>query len=111
MDNKQWAPSVILVDADYLDRVAFDLTVNFERMIGRRIPQADLCHWIDCIALDGGLRPASMKPKYTSFTPRRKKPSDTSPLLLYRRHQRFEFLRQPGTFQPVCFPRRRDCFG
>ncbi len=57
--QKQWAPAVILVDADYLDRVAFDLTVNFERMIGRRIPEADLCHWVDCIALDGGLRPGN----------------------------------------------------
>ena len=39
-----WQPNVILVDADYLDAVAFDLIVNFERMIGRRIPPADLCH-------------------------------------------------------------------
>lgn len=53
----KWAPAVILVDADYLDTVAFDLIVNFERMIGRRIPQADLCHWLNCVALDGGLRP------------------------------------------------------
>ena len=51
-----WQPNVILVDADYLDAVAFDLIVNFERMIGRRIPPADLCHWLDCIALDGGLK-------------------------------------------------------
>lgn len=57
MTNSQWAENVILVDADYIDRVAFDLTVNFERMIGRRIPPADLCRWLDCIALDGGLRP------------------------------------------------------
>lgn len=48
--------NVILVDADYVDKVAFDLTVNFERMIGRRIPQADMARWVDCVALDGGLR-------------------------------------------------------
>lgn len=47
---------MILVDADYVDRVAFDLTVNFERMIGRRIPKADMARWIDCVALDGGIR-------------------------------------------------------
>ena len=52
-----FSPNVILVDADYIDRVAFDLSVNFERMIGRQIPPADLPHWLDCIALDGGLRP------------------------------------------------------
>lgn len=57
MEQSKWCENVILADAAYLDRVAFDLTVNFERMIGRRIPQADLCHWLDCIALDGGLTP------------------------------------------------------
>lgn len=51
-----WSENVIIVDADYVDRVAFDLIVNFERMIGRRIPKADLAKWIECVALDGGLR-------------------------------------------------------
>ena len=50
---------MILVDADYVDRVAFNLIVNFERMLGRRIPQADMAKWIDCVALDGGMRPIS----------------------------------------------------
>ena len=49
--------NVILIDAEYADRVAFDLTVNFERMITRRISVADLPRWLDCLALDGGLRP------------------------------------------------------
>ncbi|MGN1376259.1 MAG: DUF6621 family protein [Prevotella sp.] len=48
--------NVIIADADYIDKVAFDLIVNFERMIGRRIHEADMAKWIDCIALDGGLR-------------------------------------------------------
>lgn len=48
--------NVIIADADYVDRVAFDLIVNFERMIGRRIPPADMARWIDCVALDGGVR-------------------------------------------------------
>ena len=47
---------MILVDADYVDKVAFDLTVNFERMLGRRIPKADMARWLECAALDGGLR-------------------------------------------------------
>lgn len=55
-DKMPWPENVIIADADYIDRVAFDLTVNFERMIGRRIPKADLARWVDCIALDGGLR-------------------------------------------------------
>ena len=51
-----WSENLIIADADYIDQVAFNLIVNFERMIGRHIPQADLARWIDCIALDGGLR-------------------------------------------------------
>ena len=57
MNNTKWSEIVILVDAEYVDKVAFDLTVNFERMLGRRIPQADMAQWLECIALDGGLRP------------------------------------------------------
>lgn len=48
--------NVVLIDASYADRVAFDLTVNFERMLERRIPPADMALWLDCLALDGGLR-------------------------------------------------------
>lgn len=52
----QWSENIIIADADYVDSVTFDLIVNFERMIGRRIPAADLPRWIDCVALDGGIR-------------------------------------------------------
>lgn len=52
----QWSENIIIADADYVDSVTFDLIVNFERMIGRRIPAADLARWIDCVALDGGIR-------------------------------------------------------
>lgn len=80
MTESKWDENVILVDADYLDGVAFDLIVNFERMINRRIPPADLCHWLDCIVLDGGLRPGDnavqavflhdrTRPKFTNFRP------------------------------------------
>ena len=52
----RWSENVIIVDAAYIDKVAFNLIVNFERIIGRRIPNADLARWIDCVALDGGIR-------------------------------------------------------
>lgn len=61
LKSGKWSENVILIDADYIDSVAFDLIVNFERMIGRRIPKADIAHWIDCIALDGGLREGDNK--------------------------------------------------
>ena len=51
-----WSENVIIADADHIDNVAFDLIVNFERMIGRRIPPADMAKWVDCVALDGGIR-------------------------------------------------------
>ena len=54
------------VDAAYVDKVAFDLIVNFERMLGRRIPQADTAQWLECIALDGGLRPTANSQKPTA---------------------------------------------
>ena len=56
LQEVRWTENVILVDADYIDQVAFNLIVNFERMLGRRIPQADIARWIDCVALDGGIR-------------------------------------------------------
>ena len=52
-----WSPCVVIADAGYVDKVAFDLTVNFERMLGRRVPKADLPRWAECAAMDGGLRP------------------------------------------------------
>ena len=87
MKETKWESNVILVDADYVDKVAFDLTVNFERMIGRRIPQADMAQWLECVALDGGLRP---------------QPSDGSPqtsiqvVLLHKQPQMDNF--SPGRF-------------
>lgn len=59
--NEKWCENVILIDADYIDKVAFDLTVNFERMIMRPIGKADLAHWIDCVALDGGVHEGDNK--------------------------------------------------
>ena len=57
--NVKWSENVIIADAEYIDHVAFDLSVNFERMLGRRIPAADISQWAVCIALDGGLRPGN----------------------------------------------------
>ena len=52
----RWSENVMVIDADYVDKVAFNLIVNFERMLGRRIPEADFAKWMDCVALDGGIR-------------------------------------------------------
>lgn len=80
--KEKWSENVIIADAAYIDKVAFDLSVNFERMIGRRIPKADMARWIDCIALDGGLREGKhntqvvlihgkQQPALDNFTPAR----------------------------------------
>lgn len=60
-NGTSWMENVIIVDGDYIDKLAFDLTVNFERMLGRRIQKADMGMWVDCIALDGGLKPGNNK--------------------------------------------------
>lgn len=57
METTKWSENVILIDAGYVDRVTFDLIVNFERMLNRPIPKADLAHWLVCLALDGELPP------------------------------------------------------
>lgn len=54
--NVKLSENIIIADADYIDYVAFQLSVQFERMIGRRIPKADISQWAVDIALDGGLR-------------------------------------------------------
>ena len=51
-----WSPNLILVDADYLDEITGGVSAHFGQKIGRELPSADLCQWLDCIALDGGLR-------------------------------------------------------
>lgn len=56
MEPFQWQENIIVVDAAYADTVAFNLIVNFERMLGRPVPPADMARWIDCLALDGGIR-------------------------------------------------------
>src|SRR3712207_2506705 len=56
-DKINWSKNIILADGDYIDKVAFDLIVNFERMLNRKIPQADLAQWLVNIALDGRLKP------------------------------------------------------
>lgn len=50
----RWGRNVIIADADYMEHVAFTLTVNFERMLGRHIAKADMATWAECVALDGG---------------------------------------------------------
>lgn len=67
------SPNVILIDAEYIDRVAFDLTVNLEPMVRRSIPKADLAAWLDCIALDGGLRPGNQEVQAVFIHPREMK--------------------------------------
>ena len=44
--NVKLSENMIIADADYIDYVAFQLTVQFERMIGRAIPPADLSRWV-----------------------------------------------------------------
>ncbi len=52
MDSKN-IKRVILVDTVALSEVAFDIIVNFERMLNRRIPDVDIKKWLYAAACDG----------------------------------------------------------
>lgn len=52
MDNKN-IKRVILVDIAALSEAAFDIIVNFERMLNRRIPDVDIKRWLYASACDG----------------------------------------------------------
>ena len=86
-NRDKWCENVILVDADYVDKVAFDLIVNFERMLGRRIPQGDMAHWLECVSLDGGLRPQTSDTRHQT---------SIQVVLLHKQAQMQNF--QPGVF-------------
>lgn len=47
----------ILVDIQYVDFVVADMRKYYHGQLGRDIPKADLAYWLDCVALDAGLRP------------------------------------------------------
>lgn len=47
--------NVVLVDADFLDSITYNLNQNFQQMLFRDIPLADLAEWLVCVALDGGV--------------------------------------------------------
>ena len=74
--NIKMSGNIIIVDGDYIDSVAFNLIVNFERMLNRRIPQADLSQWIVNIALDGRMKPGSHETQVVILHDRNKKAFD-----------------------------------
>ena len=90
-NNTQWSRNVILVDGDYVDSVAFDLTVNFERILGRRINKADTARWIDCIAHDGGMREGRRDTGYIHTFKGQATARQLQPRLLREQPQRYGF--------------------
>lgn len=84
--NVKLSENIILADADYIDHVAFQLSVQFERMIGRRIGKADLSQWAVDIALDGGLREDG-------------KPHETQLVLVHEKHVSHLDNFNPSTYE------------
>ena len=96
--------NVILVDAGYVDKVAFNLIVNFERMIGRRIPQADMAKWIDCVALDGGIREGEQETQVILLHDKQKKAMDNFVPGNYKELNGKAFKDQLGEFLINAYP-------
>lgn len=94
MIENTWTNNIILVDADHIDKVAFDLIVNFERIIGRRIPQADMARWLECVALDGGMRPSDESKQ----TAAENKQADVQVVLIYNKDKKALDNFTPGNY-------------
>jgi len=75
MNEKSHTENIIVADADYVDSVAFDLTVNFERMLNRRIPLADMAQWTECVALDGGMKEGEQQQTHVILIHDREQPA------------------------------------
>ena len=54
--NIAMSENIIIAGAEYVDSVAGNLIVNFERMLNRALPKADFAQWAVRAALDGGVR-------------------------------------------------------
>jgi hypothetical protein len=53
----QFEENVMLLDATYLDALVGPLSVALSQRLGRELPRAELSVLLECLALDGGLRP------------------------------------------------------
>ena len=57
MEKKiKFAPTVMLIDACYLNRVVNDMRRHFSPIVGRELPRADLAVLLECMALDAGVQ-------------------------------------------------------
>lgn len=56
VEKMQFAPTVMLIDAAYLDWVVSGLRNELSNRLGRELPVADLSILFECLALDGGIR-------------------------------------------------------
>ena len=53
----KFAEKVILIDADYINKVTKDLSLHFGQLIGRELPKADLPIFLECVAMDAAIQP------------------------------------------------------
>ncbi len=66
-NEMNFADTVMLVDAAYLNRVCGDLKKHFSTVLGRELPKADLPVLMECLALDAGLRLGRIIFRYCLF--------------------------------------------
>lgn len=85
MVTERLKENVILIDADYVDSVAYDLSENFEQMLFRHLPKADLAEWLICTALDGGIPEGDNKIQCIFFhTPEKTEMENFTPGILQK---------------------------
>lgn len=99
-----WKENIIIVDAEFIDSVTSDIIVNFERMLGRKIPKADLSKWIEAVALDGGLRPGANDTQVIFFnTKKLKKLKNFNPSNLIEEIDGKAFRSNLGEFELISY--------
>ena len=57
-DNMKFANTVLLIDVAFIEDVASDFRRHFSALLGRELPKADLALFLECIALEAGVRSA-----------------------------------------------------
>lgn len=55
----KFSENVILIDAGFVDKVVTDLKNHFSKSLNKELPNADMALFLECIALEAGIRTAN----------------------------------------------------
>ena len=115
-NEMNFAETVMLVDAAYLNRVCGDLKKHFSTVLGRELPKADLPVLMECLALDAGVQLGENEVQVIFiYEAGEEKMKFCTPSLLNKELHNMAFKSQLGefslyAFQPSDMATREDLF-